>query len=140
MLYTQNIRILDITDGTAHTLMVSEDSGWQDGQWINGLNVFDVAFAINTAPPFENDPRSKHKGGVNGLMADGSARFLANEIGPERPGRDLHPQRRRAGGRFLTAAPRFRHSSAGSAKRVAGFIPAIRLEASAMLRRIKTVA
>jgi prepilin-type processing-associated H-X9-DG protein len=80
MLYTQSIRILDITDGTAHTLMVSEDSGWQDGQWINGLNVFDVAFAINAAPPFENDPRSKHKGGVNGLMADGSARFLANEL------------------------------------------------------------
>ena len=80
MLYTQFVRIRDITDGAAHTLMVTEDSGWRDGQWINGLNVFDVAYAINSAPLFENDPRSKHKGGVNGLMADGSVRFLANEM------------------------------------------------------------
>jgi prepilin-type N-terminal cleavage/methylation domain-containing protein/prepilin-type processing-associated H-X9-DG protein len=80
MLYTQCVCLRDITDGTAHTLMISEDSGFQDGQWINGLNVFDVAYAINTAPAIENDLRSKHKGGVNGLMADGAARFLANEM------------------------------------------------------------
>jgi prepilin-type N-terminal cleavage/methylation domain-containing protein/prepilin-type processing-associated H-X9-DG protein len=80
MLYTQTVRIRDIIDGTAHTLMITEDSGFQDGQWINGLNVFDVAYAINTAPPFENDPRSKHKGGVNGLMADGAVRLLGNEM------------------------------------------------------------
>ena len=80
MLYGQTVRIRDITDGTAHTLMISEDCQCKSMQWINGLNVFDVAYAINTAPAFENDPRSKHPGGVNGLMADGSVRFLCNEL------------------------------------------------------------
>jgi prepilin-type processing-associated H-X9-DG protein len=80
MLYGQTVRIRDIIDGTAHTLMISEDCLCKNMQWINGLNVFDVAYPINTAPVFENDPRSKHSGGVNGLMADGSARFLCNEL------------------------------------------------------------
>ena len=47
-------------------------------QWINGLNVFDVSAPINTAK--ENDLRSKHPGGVNGLMADGNARFLSQDM------------------------------------------------------------
>ncbi|MCC6123403.1 MAG: DUF1559 domain-containing protein [Pirellulales bacterium] len=80
MLYGQSVRIRDIADGTAHTLMVSEDCLCKNMQWINGLNVFDVAYALNAAPAFENDPRSKHPGGVNGLLADGSARFFRNEI------------------------------------------------------------
>jgi prepilin-type N-terminal cleavage/methylation domain-containing protein/prepilin-type processing-associated H-X9-DG protein len=80
MLYGITVRIRDISDGTAHSLMISEDCLCQNMQWINGLNVFDVAYAINTAPAFENDPRSKHPGGVNGLMADGSVRFLRNEL------------------------------------------------------------
>ena len=80
MLYGQTIRIRDITDGTAHTLMIGEECQSQDMQWINGLNVFDVAYAINTAPPIDDDLHSKHPGGVNGLMADGAVRFLRNEM------------------------------------------------------------
>jgi prepilin-type N-terminal cleavage/methylation domain-containing protein len=80
MLYGQFVRIRDVVDGTSHTMMVSEDSGFADMQWINGLNVFDVAYPINQAPPFENDPRSKHFHGVNGLMADGNARFLSEDM------------------------------------------------------------
>jgi prepilin-type N-terminal cleavage/methylation domain-containing protein/prepilin-type processing-associated H-X9-DG protein len=76
MLYDRAIRIAEITDGTSHTLLVSEDSGFADGQWINARNVFDQAYPINQAPSFENDIRSKHPGGANGLLADGAARFL----------------------------------------------------------------
>jgi prepilin-type N-terminal cleavage/methylation domain-containing protein/prepilin-type processing-associated H-X9-DG protein len=80
MLYDRAISISEICDGTSTTLVVSEDSKFADGQWINGRNVFDQAFAINKAPPFENDIRSEHPGGANGLFCDGSARFLAETM------------------------------------------------------------
>jgi prepilin-type N-terminal cleavage/methylation domain-containing protein len=76
MLYDQPIRIGDIRDGTSNTLIVSEDSQWPDGQWINGRNIFDQAFGINAAPPYENDIRSGHSGGALGVLADGSVHFL----------------------------------------------------------------
>ncbi|MCA9268369.1 MAG: DUF1559 domain-containing protein, partial [Planctomycetales bacterium] len=76
MLYDQAISIDDIRDGTSNTLIISEDSEWADGQWINGRNLFDQAFAINQAPPYENDIRSQHPGGAQGLLADGSVHFL----------------------------------------------------------------
>jgi len=84
MLYDQAICIAEIRDGTSNTLTISEDSGWKDGQWINGRNVFDQRYAINYEPPysymFENEIRSNHPGGANGLFADGSARFLSESM------------------------------------------------------------
>ena len=80
MLYDKYVSIREIIDGTSHTIMVSEDSGWPEGQWINGRNVFDQAFPINQAPSFENDMRSKHIHGVNGLFCDGNARFISEDI------------------------------------------------------------
>lgn len=76
MIYDHAYALADIYDGTSYTLMISEDSGFPDGQWINGRNIFDQAFPINKAPPWENDIRSDHGSGANGLFADGSARFL----------------------------------------------------------------
>jgi prepilin-type N-terminal cleavage/methylation domain-containing protein/prepilin-type processing-associated H-X9-DG protein len=80
MLYDRAISIAEISDGTSNTLIVAEDSDFADGQWINGRNVFDQAFAINQAPAFENDIRSKHPGGANAVFCDGSARFLAETM------------------------------------------------------------
>ena len=82
MLYDRRISIREIRDGTSHTLIVSEDSNWSDGQWIDGRNIFDQAFEINNRIPFENDIRSNHPSGALGLLADGSVQFLRDELDP----------------------------------------------------------
>jgi prepilin-type N-terminal cleavage/methylation domain-containing protein/prepilin-type processing-associated H-X9-DG protein len=80
MIHERAIRFRDITDGTNRTLMISEDAGFPDGQWINAWNLFDQAFSINRAPKFENDIRSMHPQGANGLFADGSVSFLNENL------------------------------------------------------------
>ncbi len=96
-LYDDPLPLSAIRDGTSTTLGISEDAGWADGQWINGRNIFDQAFAINRAPRFENDIRSDHPGGANGLFLDGSARFLREQV----PLRTLAALCTRAGGEVV---------------------------------------
>lgn len=76
MIHDHPIRFRDIIDGASTTLVIAEDANFPDGQWINGRNLFDQAFPINRAPEFENDIRSFHPAGANGLFADGSVQFL----------------------------------------------------------------
>ncbi|WP_302118882.1 DUF1559 domain-containing protein [Allorhodopirellula heiligendammensis] len=80
MIHDQTLGFRDILDGSSHTIMVTEDADFPDGQWINGRNLFDQAFPPNTAPAFENDMRSFHPGGVMTMFADGSTRFIVEQI------------------------------------------------------------
>ncbi|QDT08964.1 DUF1559 domain-containing protein [Planctomycetes bacterium K23_9] len=80
MIHDRPIRFRDITDGLSRTVMIAEDANFPDGQWINARNLFDQAFPINKAPPFENDIRSQHIGGAMVLFADGSVSFLTEQM------------------------------------------------------------
>jgi prepilin-type N-terminal cleavage/methylation domain-containing protein/prepilin-type processing-associated H-X9-DG protein len=78
MLYGAAVTLPMITDGASNTLAIAEESIFLPaGEWINGMNVFDVSYAINMAPAIDNDIHSQHPGGANGLLVDGSARFLS---------------------------------------------------------------
>ena len=76
MIHDLAFAVSDVTDGVSCTIIVGEDSRSTDGQWINGRNLFDQAFAINQGPAFENDLRSDHSGGAHAAFADGSVHFL----------------------------------------------------------------
>ena len=81
MLLEVPVSIKQITDGTSKTMLVGENSDTSDGQWINGRNLFDQSpFPINSAPPYEDDLRSFHPGGVHALLADGSVHFIRETI------------------------------------------------------------
>ena len=87
MIYDRAFSIRDVTDGTSNTLIVAENSlfpVWTDGQWINGLNIFDQKYAINYIPSdprlLEDEIRSAHPGGANAALCDGSARFLGETM------------------------------------------------------------
>jgi prepilin-type processing-associated H-X9-DG protein len=80
MLYDQAVSLAMIRDGASNTIVVGEAGGFAGAEWINGLNIFDQAFPIHRAPPFENEVQSKHPGGAHVLLGDGSARFLKETI------------------------------------------------------------
>jgi prepilin-type processing-associated H-X9-DG protein len=80
-LYERAVKLSEITDGTSHTLALAEDTGrgWtQDGEWINGENIYDVSNLINAQQ--HNEIWSDHPGGAMALWCDGSASLLEASI------------------------------------------------------------
>lgn len=71
----------EISDGLSRTIFVAEcgAGAWSDGQWINGRNLFDQAYAINW-PTSEDEIRSRHPGGAHALLGDGAVHLLAETI------------------------------------------------------------
>jgi prepilin-type N-terminal cleavage/methylation domain-containing protein len=75
--------VKDVTDGISKTILVAECSRepWADGQWINGRNLFDQAYAVNVSMPFwEDEMRSRHPSGAHGLAGDGSVQFVEETV------------------------------------------------------------
>jgi len=103
----------DVTDGTSNTLIIAEQSGFIGGQdyrsnyfggwtgfisgnppgtasWGTGLHVVRSRSNPSTAPAFGNQTylpntplTSAHTGGIHGLLADGSVRFISDNINME---------------------------------------------------------
>ena len=71
----------EISDGLSKTIFVGECSRgpWPDGQWINGRNLFDQAYAINW-PTWEDEIRSRHPGGAQALFGDGAVRLIDESL------------------------------------------------------------
>jgi len=99
-LYDRSIRFRDLTDGLTNTLIVAEDVGGPEKQWINGRNVFVVAHGINDPAAWsgDNEIRSTHGGGgAMVLYADGRATFLSDTTSQDLLGRLIT----RAGGEVI---------------------------------------
>ena len=79
MLIDESMTVREVFDGTTFTFIVGEDSQFPDGEWINGRNIFDQAYAVNGASAI-NDIRSDHPGGANGVMCGGSVHFLTEDM------------------------------------------------------------
>ncbi|MEM9646057.1 MAG: DUF1559 domain-containing protein [Planctomycetota bacterium] len=81
-LYEESIRFRDILDGLSQTMMVAEDVGGPDSEWINGRNVFVQAHGINDPEAWigDNEIRSQHFGGAMVLFADGHVRFISQSL------------------------------------------------------------
>ena len=81
-LYDKKLDWDDIIDGLSKTMLVAEDIGGPDSEWINGRNVFVQAGGINDPDAWvgDNEIRSMHSGGAMALFADGHVQFLANAM------------------------------------------------------------
>jgi prepilin-type N-terminal cleavage/methylation domain-containing protein/prepilin-type processing-associated H-X9-DG protein len=85
------VRFSLITDGSSHTMMVTEctgrgtqDDGDPNGAWISGKNIAHIEGRVNKKKPKKSwDDElvfSEHNGGANALYVDGSVHFINDTI------------------------------------------------------------
>jgi prepilin-type N-terminal cleavage/methylation domain-containing protein/prepilin-type processing-associated H-X9-DG protein len=76
------VRMGEVTDGTSQTFLILEDTdrpAKEGGMWANGHN----CFAHDNGPvnrSISKEIFSRHPGGAQGLLADGSVRFLSESM------------------------------------------------------------
>ena len=101
LVHDRGFAVREIADGLSRTVFVGECAAgqWPDGQWINGRNLFDQAYAVNW-PTWEDELRSRHPGGGHALFGDGAVRLLSDSIDT----RVLAAACTRAGGESLPSA------------------------------------
>lgn len=81
MIWDQPIALSQITGGASRVILVAEDTGrdyTMDGQWANGLNIFNQSGPINVAQ--WNEMWSDHPGGAQVVLCDASVHFAADSV------------------------------------------------------------